>query len=114
MKTLLIESSSCLLFAATPLGVITVPGDSDLETCRLLIERLHNNLDQVDGISHRMVSKLKSVLQSAWTHSRVADMLIVDVTKLVLTVCSQDCDEMKRECLSSQSLSKKWCFLDCE
>uniref|UniRef100_A0A674N8K4 Diacylglycerol kinase n=1 Tax=Takifugu rubripes TaxID=31033 RepID=A0A674N8K4_TAKRU len=56
--------------ASTPLGVITVPGDSDLETCRLLIERLHNNLDQ-------------------------------------------DCDEMKRECLSSQSLSKKWCFLDC-
>lgn len=36
----------CVL-AATPLGVITVPGDSDLETCRLLIERLHDNLDQV-------------------------------------------------------------------
>ncbi|XP_068595114.1 diacylglycerol kinase zeta [Brachionichthys hirsutus] len=34
--------------ASTPLGVITVPGDSDLETCRLLIERLHDNLDQ-DG-----------------------------------------------------------------
>uniref|UniRef100_A0A3Q3EGS5 Diacylglycerol kinase n=1 Tax=Labrus bergylta TaxID=56723 RepID=A0A3Q3EGS5_9LABR len=30
----------------TPLGVITVPGDSDLETCRLLIERLHDDLDQ--------------------------------------------------------------------
>lgn len=40
------------MFAATPLGVITVPGDSDLETCRLLIERLHDNLDQVDRISH--------------------------------------------------------------
>uniref|UniRef100_A0A8C9ZL06 Diacylglycerol kinase n=1 Tax=Sander lucioperca TaxID=283035 RepID=A0A8C9ZL06_SANLU len=26
--------------ASTPLGVITVPGDSDLETCRLLIEQL--------------------------------------------------------------------------
>ncbi|CAF87786.1 unnamed protein product, partial [Tetraodon nigroviridis] len=57
--------------AATPLGVITVPGDSDLETCRLLIERLHDNLDQ-------------------------------------------DCDDVRRESLSSQSLSKKWCFLDCE
>ncbi|XP_070828946.1 diacylglycerol kinase zeta isoform X1 [Chaetodon trifascialis] len=56
--------------ASTPLGVITVPGDSDLETCRLLIERLHNNLDQ-------------------------------------------DCDEMKGQCLSSQKLSMKWCFLDC-
>uniref|UniRef100_A0A8C4E4S3 Diacylglycerol kinase n=1 Tax=Dicentrarchus labrax TaxID=13489 RepID=A0A8C4E4S3_DICLA len=33
--------------ASTPLGVITVPGDSDLETCRLLIERLHDHLDQV-------------------------------------------------------------------
>ncbi|KAG7231944.1 hypothetical protein INR49_010070 [Caranx melampygus] len=32
--------------ASTPLGVITVPGDSDLETCRLLIERLQENLDQ--------------------------------------------------------------------
>ncbi|XP_044048151.1 diacylglycerol kinase zeta isoform X2 [Siniperca chuatsi] len=56
--------------ASTPLGVITVPGDSDLETCRLLIERLHDNLDQ-------------------------------------------DCDAMKGECLSSQKLSMKWCFLDC-
>uniref|UniRef100_A0A3B5AH71 Diacylglycerol kinase n=1 Tax=Stegastes partitus TaxID=144197 RepID=A0A3B5AH71_9TELE len=56
--------------ASTPLGVITVPGDSDLETCRLLIERLQDNLDQ-------------------------------------------DCDEMKGECLSSQKLSMKWCFLDC-
>uniref|UniRef100_A0A671THY7 Diacylglycerol kinase n=1 Tax=Sparus aurata TaxID=8175 RepID=A0A671THY7_SPAAU len=52
--------------ASMPLGVITVPGDSDLETCRLLIERLHDNLDQ-----------------------------------------------MKGECLSSQKLSMKWCFLDC-
>uniref|UniRef100_A0A7N8YJ14 Diacylglycerol kinase n=1 Tax=Mastacembelus armatus TaxID=205130 RepID=A0A7N8YJ14_9TELE len=32
--------------ASTPLGVITVPGDSDLETCRLHIERLQDNLDQ--------------------------------------------------------------------
>uniref|UniRef100_A0A8D0D5R7 Diacylglycerol kinase n=1 Tax=Sander lucioperca TaxID=283035 RepID=A0A8D0D5R7_SANLU len=37
--------------ASTPLGVITVPGDSDLETCRLLIERLHDNLDQVQPFS---------------------------------------------------------------
>ncbi|XP_040895274.1 diacylglycerol kinase zeta isoform X2 [Toxotes jaculatrix] len=50
--------------ASMPLGVITVPGDSDLETCRLLIERLQDNLDQ-------------------------------------------------GECLSSQKLSMKWCFLDC-
>uniref|UniRef100_A0A7N8XW26 Diacylglycerol kinase n=1 Tax=Mastacembelus armatus TaxID=205130 RepID=A0A7N8XW26_9TELE len=47
--------------ASTPLGVITVPGDSDLETCRLHIERLQDNLDQ---------------------------------------------------CLTSQKLSMKWCFLD--
>ncbi|XP_051808140.1 diacylglycerol kinase zeta isoform X3 [Acanthochromis polyacanthus] len=56
--------------ASMPLGVITVPGDSDLETCRLLIDRLQDNLDQ-------------------------------------------DCDEVKGECLSSQKLSMKWCFLDC-
>lgn len=40
-----------LVLAAMPLGVITVPGDSDLETCRLLIERLQDSLDQVDGLS---------------------------------------------------------------
>uniref|UniRef100_A0AAQ5ZBK7 Diacylglycerol kinase n=1 Tax=Amphiprion ocellaris TaxID=80972 RepID=A0AAQ5ZBK7_AMPOC len=33
--------------ASMALGVITVPGDSDLETCRLLIDRLQDNLDQV-------------------------------------------------------------------
>ncbi|KAK9516078.1 hypothetical protein VZT92_024038 [Zoarces viviparus] len=54
--------------ASTPLGVITVPGDSDLETCRPLIERLHEDLDQaqdqdgdlmkVDGLSpHRLSMK---------------------------------------------------------
>ncbi|KAM8890715.1 diacylglycerol kinase zeta isoform 2-T4 [Spinachia spinachia] len=40
--------------ASTSLGVITVPRDSDLETCRLLIEHLHDDLDQVhqrqDGV----------------------------------------------------------------
>ncbi|XP_037539228.1 diacylglycerol kinase zeta [Nematolebias whitei] len=34
--------------ASAPLGVIVVPGDSDLEMCRLHIERLHDHLDQ-DG-----------------------------------------------------------------
>ncbi|XP_061750667.1 diacylglycerol kinase zeta-like isoform X1 [Nerophis ophidion] len=38
-KNLLKESS-------VPLGVVSVPGDSDLETCRLLIQRLHNDSDQ--------------------------------------------------------------------
>lgn len=33
--------------AATPLGVIIVPGDSDLETCRLLIDGLQDDRDQV-------------------------------------------------------------------
>uniref|UniRef100_A0A3P8RTW6 Diacylglycerol kinase n=1 Tax=Amphiprion percula TaxID=161767 RepID=A0A3P8RTW6_AMPPE len=61
---------------------ITVPGDSDLETCRLLIDRLQDNLDQI---------------------SRFLSFLLF-----------QDCDEMKGECLSSQKLSMKWCFLDCK
>ncbi|KAM3609026.1 uncharacterized protein V6R79_008660 [Siganus canaliculatus] len=49
--------------ASTPLGVITVPGDSDLETCRLLIERLHQHLDQDcedlkgPGPSHQLSTK---------------------------------------------------------
>lgn len=60
-----------LTFAATPLGVITVPGDSDLETCRLLIERLHDNLDQVDRIGH----------SSVWDQGRVAA-----ITELLLTL----------------------------
>lgn len=32
--------------ASSPLGVIIVPGDSDLEMCRLHIERIQDNLDQ--------------------------------------------------------------------
>uniref|UniRef100_A0A3P8X755 Diacylglycerol kinase n=1 Tax=Cynoglossus semilaevis TaxID=244447 RepID=A0A3P8X755_CYNSE len=38
---------SVCVFAATPLGVIIVPGDSDLETCRLLIDGLQDDQDQV-------------------------------------------------------------------
>ncbi|XP_032437140.1 diacylglycerol kinase zeta isoform X2 [Xiphophorus hellerii] len=34
--------------ASTPLGVIVVPGDSDLEMCRLHIERLQDNQDNQD------------------------------------------------------------------
>ncbi|XP_029378467.1 diacylglycerol kinase zeta-like isoform X2 [Echeneis naucrates] len=37
--------------ASTPLGVITVPGDSDLEMCRLFVEQLQENLDQVQQTS---------------------------------------------------------------
>lgn len=48
--------------ASTPLGVITVPGDSDLETCRLLIERLHDNLDQdADGMKESLTSQKLSM-----------------------------------------------------
>ncbi|XP_029010247.2 diacylglycerol kinase zeta [Betta splendens] len=43
--------------ASTPLGVITVPGDSDLETCRLLIERLQDNLDQGECASSQKLSR---------------------------------------------------------
>uniref|UniRef100_A0A8C1I738 Diacylglycerol kinase n=1 Tax=Cyprinus carpio TaxID=7962 RepID=A0A8C1I738_CYPCA len=53
--------------ASIPLGLIVVPGDSDLETCRAHIERL-----QEEG------------------------------------------DGTKPKALSSQRLSPKWCFLDCE
>uniref|UniRef100_A0A3P9IXT0 Diacylglycerol kinase n=1 Tax=Oryzias latipes TaxID=8090 RepID=A0A3P9IXT0_ORYLA len=37
--------------ASALLGVIIVPGDSDLETCRLHIERLQSNLEQVSASS---------------------------------------------------------------
>uniref|UniRef100_A0A3B4EVW4 Diacylglycerol kinase n=1 Tax=Pundamilia nyererei TaxID=303518 RepID=A0A3B4EVW4_9CICH len=43
-----------------PLGVITVPGDSDLETCRLHIDRLQDNLEQVQReslSSHKLSMK---------------------------------------------------------
>ncbi|XP_056137574.1 diacylglycerol kinase zeta-like [Lampris incognitus] len=32
--------------AAVPLGVVIIPGDSDLETCRSHIQRLHDNLEE--------------------------------------------------------------------
>ncbi|XP_039663683.1 diacylglycerol kinase zeta isoform X2 [Perca fluviatilis] len=51
--------------ASTPLGVITVPGDSDLETCRLLIERLHDNLDQ-DGDAMKEDSLSSHKLSMKW------------------------------------------------
>ncbi|XP_068116417.1 diacylglycerol kinase zeta isoform X2 [Hyperolius riggenbachi] len=51
--------------ASLPLGVIVVPGDSDLETCRIHIQQLQEE----DGTS-------------------------------------------KPQCVSSQKLSPKWCFLD--
>uniref|UniRef100_A0A7N6B4L3 Diacylglycerol kinase n=1 Tax=Anabas testudineus TaxID=64144 RepID=A0A7N6B4L3_ANATE len=51
--------------ASTPLGVITVPGDSDLETCRLLIERLQDDLDQV-----RQRSDRRAVCQTSTTADR--------------------------------------------
>uniref|UniRef100_A0A3Q3X775 Diacylglycerol kinase n=1 Tax=Mola mola TaxID=94237 RepID=A0A3Q3X775_MOLML len=54
--------------AATPLGVITVPGDSDLETCRLLIERLHDNLDQVRQSMSVVTESTSTQLLGAGTH----------------------------------------------
>uniref|UniRef100_A0A4W4F954 Diacylglycerol kinase n=1 Tax=Electrophorus electricus TaxID=8005 RepID=A0A4W4F954_ELEEL len=57
--------------ASIPLGLIVVPGDSDLETCRVHIERL------------------QEVQWEGWG------------------------DENKSKMLSSQRLSPKWCFLDC-
>uniref|UniRef100_A0A3B4EWW7 Diacylglycerol kinase n=1 Tax=Pundamilia nyererei TaxID=303518 RepID=A0A3B4EWW7_9CICH len=42
--------------ASLPLGVITVPGDSDLETCRLHIDRLQDNLEQSLS-SHKLSMK---------------------------------------------------------
>ncbi|XP_068168643.1 diacylglycerol kinase zeta isoform X2 [Antennarius striatus] len=51
--------------ASTPLGIITVPGDSDLEACRLLIERLHNNLDQ-DGDEMKAEHPCPQRLSAKW------------------------------------------------
>nr|XP_043891870.1 diacylglycerol kinase zeta isoform X3 [Solea senegalensis] len=44
--------------AAMPLGAITVPGDSDLETCRLLIDRLQDSVDQ--GCNSMRTDRLSS------------------------------------------------------
>ncbi|XP_072242876.1 LOW QUALITY PROTEIN: diacylglycerol kinase zeta-like [Leuresthes tenuis] len=51
--------------ASTPLGVITVPGDSDLETCRLHIERLQDNLEQ-DGDDMKGESLSSQKLSTKW------------------------------------------------
>ncbi len=39
------------LFAAIPLGLIVVPGDSDLETCRAHIERLQEVKNERAGLT---------------------------------------------------------------
>ncbi|XP_075326849.1 diacylglycerol kinase zeta-like isoform X2 [Odontesthes bonariensis] len=51
--------------ASTPLGVITVPGDSDLETCRLHIEHLQDNLEQ-DGEDMKGESLSTQKLSMKW------------------------------------------------
>uniref|UniRef100_A0A8C4EBB6 Diacylglycerol kinase n=1 Tax=Dicentrarchus labrax TaxID=13489 RepID=A0A8C4EBB6_DICLA len=59
--------------ASTPLGVITVPGDSDLETCRLLIERLHDHLDQVSLSSPKCLYSQKLSLKWCFLDCTTAD-----------------------------------------
>ncbi|KAE8295928.1 Diacylglycerol kinase zeta [Larimichthys crocea] len=60
--------------ASTPLGVITVPGDSDLETCRLLIERLHDNLDQdCDEMKGQCLSAQKLSMKWCFLDCTTAD-----------------------------------------
>ncbi|XP_024658940.1 diacylglycerol kinase zeta isoform X3 [Maylandia zebra] len=51
--------------ASLPLGVITVPGDSDLETCRLHIDRLQDNLEQ-DGEAMKGESLSSHKLSMKW------------------------------------------------
>lgn len=49
-------SKTCCLcvFAAIPLGLIVVPGDSDLETCREHIQRLQEVRSRLEG-SHVVI-----------------------------------------------------------
>uniref|UniRef100_A0A673L6P5 Diacylglycerol kinase n=1 Tax=Sinocyclocheilus rhinocerous TaxID=307959 RepID=A0A673L6P5_9TELE len=70
--------SMFLLFISIPLGLIVVPGDSDLETCRAHIERLQEVKNERVGLT------------------------------------DGEGDGTKSKALSSQRLSPKWCFLDCE
>ncbi|KAM3870041.1 diacylglycerol kinase zeta [Diretmus argenteus] len=60
--------------ASTPLGVIIVPGDSDLETCRLHIERLQDNLDQDrDEMTAESVTSQKLSLKWCFLDCTTAD-----------------------------------------
>ncbi|XP_069028835.1 diacylglycerol kinase zeta isoform X4 [Embiotoca jacksoni] len=60
--------------ASTPLGVITVPGDSDLETCRLLIERLQDDLDQdCDAMKGDSLSSQKLSMKWCFLDCTTAD-----------------------------------------
>ncbi|RVE72161.1 hypothetical protein OJAV_G00058840 [Oryzias javanicus] len=89
--------------ASALLGVITVPGDSDLETCRLHIERLQNNLEQ--GVSGDVARSDKDQEEEEEE----------DKSRPEQTPCQSLKDEvdLKQESPSSQKLSSKWCFLDC-
>uniref|UniRef100_A0A3B4A1X2 Diacylglycerol kinase n=1 Tax=Periophthalmus magnuspinnatus TaxID=409849 RepID=A0A3B4A1X2_9GOBI len=55
--------------ASTPLGLITVPGDCDLETCRRHIERLQDDTDQVKTQVY-FAQKLTDLLQKCTTADR--------------------------------------------
>ncbi|AWP09050.1 putative diacylglycerol kinase zeta-like [Scophthalmus maximus] len=68
--------------ASTPLGVITVPGDSDLETCRLLIQRLQENLES----DHQHISWGRDATKGASPSSQ----------KLSMKWCFLDCTTADR------------------
>uniref|UniRef100_A0A3Q0SM55 Diacylglycerol kinase n=1 Tax=Amphilophus citrinellus TaxID=61819 RepID=A0A3Q0SM55_AMPCI len=63
--------------ASTPLGVITVPGDSDLETCRLLIDRLQDNLECVLMCLHFFQEHLNYVTEISQEELYILDPELV-------------------------------------
>uniref|UniRef100_F6VSD9 Diacylglycerol kinase n=1 Tax=Monodelphis domestica TaxID=13616 RepID=F6VSD9_MONDO len=98
--------------ASIPLGILVVRGDCDLETCRMYIDRLQEDLQSVPSTTQR-VHYQALVCQSLGTGSCPGRMC----TRSFLPGI-EDCFRSKDQetsfprALSAQRLSPRWCFLD--
>uniref|UniRef100_A0A8C7SRF6 Diacylglycerol kinase n=1 Tax=Oncorhynchus mykiss TaxID=8022 RepID=A0A8C7SRF6_ONCMY len=72
--------------ASIPLGIITVPGDSDLENCRSHIESLQDSLEEV--CRRRTVVGTKALLKPCCTH--IATIVLPEHLNYVTEISQDD------------------------
>lgn len=84
------------------------PGTAQVTTLQSKSNLLHLNMSWVTSTSQQTCIR---VIQGLFTDLMMSKSNRVHPDE---TLLFQGCDEMKGECLSSQKLSMKWCFLDCK
>ncbi|TRY85769.1 hypothetical protein DNTS_014580 [Danionella cerebrum] len=118
--------------ASIPLGLIVIPGDSDLETCRAHIERLQEDFVSSHPSLQQLVLQVgetpvrdrdKADPSSGATHPAV-HLSLYSPRQIGAPSSEESSDDYsiafrkiegdgtKAKALSNQRLSPKWCFLD--